>query len=167
MQLEGIEVRVLKGKNKVGASRLSSPEYVSFSGLSKFSPQSLRKYLSGYFQKTQKQNIKSIVFLAAGLKEPADFRIFSKIAAQELLGFVRTKKNINLKKVSFIGEADSTYMILKKNIISYLGHLKNNKGPFLTVDGIVFYKQGIIMIKRANPPLGWALPGVLSIMAKN
>lgn len=36
---------------------------------------------------------------------------------------------------------------------------ENNKNPFVTVDIIIEYKGGIILIKRKNPPLGWALPG--------
>ncbi len=33
------------------------------------------------------------------------------------------------------------------------------KNPFPTVDIIIEYKNGIILIKRKNPPIGWALPG--------
>lgn len=33
------------------------------------------------------------------------------------------------------------------------------KSPFLTVDVIIEYGNGITMIKRKNPPFGWALPG--------
>lgn len=33
------------------------------------------------------------------------------------------------------------------------------KNPFPTVDIIIEYKGNIILIKRKNPPLGWALPG--------
>ena len=36
---------------------------------------------------------------------------------------------------------------------------KISEGPFLTVDGIIRYKDGIVLIKRSNPPLGWAIPG--------
>ncbi|MBU0693988.1 MAG: NUDIX hydrolase [Candidatus Omnitrophica bacterium] len=36
---------------------------------------------------------------------------------------------------------------------------KVSQGPFVTVDGIVEYRQGIVMIERSNPPFGWALPG--------
>lgn len=35
----------------------------------------------------------------------------------------------------------------------------NYKNPFPTVDIIVEYKGGIILIKRGKPPFGWALPG--------
>ena len=33
------------------------------------------------------------------------------------------------------------------------------KTPFLTVDIIIHYEGGIVLIERKNPPLGWALPG--------
>ncbi|MCX7913773.1 MAG: NUDIX hydrolase [Thermodesulfovibrionales bacterium] len=34
-----------------------------------------------------------------------------------------------------------------------------HKNPLPTVDIIIEYKEGIILIKRRNPPYGWALPG--------
>lgn len=33
------------------------------------------------------------------------------------------------------------------------------KTPIPTIDLIIKYKKGIILIKRKNPPEGWALPG--------
>ncbi len=33
------------------------------------------------------------------------------------------------------------------------------KNPLLTVDIIIEYQGGIILIKRRNPPPGWAIPG--------
>ena len=36
---------------------------------------------------------------------------------------------------------------------------KTDKRPFSTVDIIIETGSGIILIKRKNPPLGWALPG--------
>lgn len=33
------------------------------------------------------------------------------------------------------------------------------KTPFLTVDIIIRYQRGIVLIERKNPPPGWALPG--------
>jgi len=35
----------------------------------------------------------------------------------------------------------------------------NIKTPLLTVDIIIRYKDGIVLIERKNPPPGWALPG--------
>ncbi len=33
------------------------------------------------------------------------------------------------------------------------------KRPGITVDIIIRYEEGIVLIKRKNPPHGWALPG--------
>jgi ADP-ribose pyrophosphatase YjhB (NUDIX family) len=33
------------------------------------------------------------------------------------------------------------------------------RNPLLTVDTIIETKSGIVLIKRKNPPLGWAIPG--------
>lgn len=35
----------------------------------------------------------------------------------------------------------------------------NPKNPVPTVDLIIEYNEGLILIKRKNPPEGWALPG--------
>lgn len=35
----------------------------------------------------------------------------------------------------------------------------DRRNPIPTVDIIIRYKNGIILIKRKNPPEGWALPG--------
>lgn len=37
--------------------------------------------------------------------------------------------------------------------------MAKNKNPFPTVDIIIEYKGGIILVKRKNQPFGWALPG--------
>lgn len=36
---------------------------------------------------------------------------------------------------------------------------KTPENPFLTVDAIIEIQGGIILIKRKNPPPGWAIPG--------
>lgn len=33
------------------------------------------------------------------------------------------------------------------------------KNPVPTVDILIVYEQGIVLIERQNPPFGWALPG--------
>jgi ADP-ribose pyrophosphatase YjhB (NUDIX family) len=39
-------------------------------------------------------------------------------------------------------------------------HTNNEiKTPLLTVDIIIRYQDGIVLIERKNPPPGWALPG--------
>jgi 8-oxo-dGTP diphosphatase len=38
-------------------------------------------------------------------------------------------------------------------------HMIEIKTPLLTVDIIIRYQEGIVLIERKNPPPGWALPG--------
>ncbi len=43
---------------------------------------------------------------------------------------------------------------------SHCGHnVKTYRNPVPTVDIIIHHQGGIILIKRKNPPYGWALPG--------
>ncbi|MDD3345767.1 MAG: NUDIX hydrolase [Candidatus Omnitrophica bacterium] len=32
-------------------------------------------------------------------------------------------------------------------------------GPYVTVDALIELPEGIVVIRRSNPPFGWALPG--------
>jgi len=40
-----------------------------------------------------------------------------------------------------------------------LSSVANPRNPFLTVDAIIETEGGIVLIKRKNPPPGWAIPG--------
>ncbi len=85
----------------------------------------------------------------------------SKIMAQEVFRYSRQVKKPSLEKIAFVLYSDRDYKIFEKNVIEYLEYMnaKLSQGPYLTVDGIVLYEKGIILIERSNPPLGWALPG--------
>ncbi len=37
--------------------------------------------------------------------------------------------------------------------------MSNNKNPLPTVDIIIEYENGVVLIERKNPPYGWAIPG--------
>jgi ADP-ribose pyrophosphatase YjhB (NUDIX family) len=85
----------------------------------------------------------------------------SKIIAQEVFRYLRTAKRPALKKIFFVIPPRDIFAIFKKNVEGYLKYMlhKLSQGPYLTVDGIIEYKGGIVMIERSNPPLGWAIPG--------
>ncbi|RJR21980.1 MAG: NUDIX hydrolase [Nitrospiraceae bacterium] len=40
-----------------------------------------------------------------------------------------------------------------------MSSVANPRNPFLTVDAIIETEGGIVLIKRKNPPPGWAIPG--------
>jgi len=110
----------------------------------------------------QDNNISSVAFCALGCGtgkfSPSDS---AKIMAQEVFRYIHQIPVRSVKKIVFVAYSDRVYQAFSNNIGRYLNYMvkKISQGPFLTVDGIVEYNNGIIMIKRSNPPLGWALPG--------
>lgn len=122
----------------------------------------IRKATFGALLCVQKNNISSIAFCALGCGVGGfSYVTAAKIMAQEIFRYVREVKSPTLEKITFVLNSKKPFDIFNKNVISYLEYMtkKMNQGPFLTVDGIVEYRGGIVMIERSNPPLGWALPG--------
>ncbi|MCF7874615.1 MAG: NUDIX hydrolase [Candidatus Omnitrophica bacterium] len=135
-------------------------EYVIFINLSCVKKQEvIRKALDSCFRRVKRYNIESLGFLTDSFKNSVDFAVFSKIAAQEIFRQAKINDKKRLKKILLITESGLTENILSRNVIGYLNHIKINRGPFLTVDGLVQYKNGIVLVERRNPPLGLALPG--------
>ena len=93
--------------------------------------------------------------LALGCKNTA------KIIAQEIYKQLLTNSLASLQKIVLFSFKKNICKIFSDHILSYLSYMefKMSQGPFLTVDVIVEYKGGIVLVKRRNPPLGWALPG--------
>ena len=110
----------------------------------------------------QENKVSSIAFCALGCGVGKfSFEAASKIMAQEVFRYLCQIKEPSLKKIIFVLNSDKTFEVFQKNVVSYLEYIskKMSAGPFLTVDGIIEYSQGIVMIERSNPPCGWALPG--------
>ena len=110
----------------------------------------------------QENKVSSIAFCALGCGVGRfSFEAASKTMAQEVFRYLWQIKEPTLKKIIFVLNSDKAFQIFQKNVISYLEYIskKISAGPFLTVDGIIEYRQGIVMIERSNPHLGWALPG--------
>ncbi|RKY36692.1 MAG: NUDIX hydrolase [Candidatus Omnitrophota bacterium] len=81
--------------------------------------------------------------------------------AQEVFRYLREIEKPSLKKIVFVLASLQALTAFKKNLLGYLDYITKKvcQGPFLTVDGIVEFAGGIVMIERSNPPFGWALPG--------
>ena len=122
----------------------------------------IRKAAHSTFKLAQEKIISSIAFCALGCGTGGfSYEAASKIMAQEIFRYLQETKEPTLKKIEFILFSEEALKIFQKNIADYLEHIVNKlrEGPFLTVDGIVEFDNGIVMIERMNPPLGWALPG--------
>jgi O-acetyl-ADP-ribose deacetylase (regulator of RNase III)/ADP-ribose pyrophosphatase YjhB (NUDIX family) len=105
--------------------------------------------------------IKSIAFPALGCGVGGFPLLASaKIMAQEVLKHLR-EQDTSLKKIIFCLYDDEAFKVFDKGVISYLDYVahKLGHGPYVTVDAIIEIGECIVIIKRSNPPFGWALPG--------
>jgi len=122
----------------------------------------IRKATANSLKLAQEKNISSIAFCALGCGVGRiSYEAAAKVMAQEVFRYLRETENPSLEKIVFALYSDNAFAIFQKNVSEYLNHMekKMSEGPFLTVDAIIEYEQGIVMVERSNPPLGWALPG--------
>ncbi len=105
--------------------------------------------------------INSIVFPALGCGTGGFPLLASaKIMAQEVLKHLR-EENTSLEEITFCLYDQEAFTVFNKGVLGYLEYVttKLSGGPYVTVDAIIELAEGIVIIKRSNPPFGWALPG--------
>lgn len=105
--------------------------------------------------------INSIVFPALGCGTGGFPLLASaKIMAQEVLKHLR-EESTSLKEIIFCLYDQEAFEVFNKGVLGYLEYVttKLSGGPFVTVDAIIELAEGVVIIKRSNPPFGWALPG--------
>ncbi len=122
----------------------------------------IRRATAAALRSAQAKHISSLTFCALGCGTGRlPYEAVSKIMAQEVFRYVREVKSPSLRKVVFALRSAAALKIFEKNVLGYLSYMekKLSEGPFLTVDGIIEYQGGIVLIERSNPPFGWALPG--------
>lgn len=105
--------------------------------------------------------ISSVVFPALGCGTGGfSYKAAAKIMAQEVHRLLSGGKAGGLKEIIFCLKDKGAAAVFEKNVCGYLEYMTRIlKQPFLTVDAIIETEGGIVIIKRSNPPFGWALPG--------
>lgn len=109
---------------------------------------------------TRDEDIKSLAFCALGCGvggfPPEEA---AKIMLEESLTY--SKYNNNLKKILFVLYDEKTFNVFKNVFSKRFSVIKRklDSHPIPTVDIIIEKDNKIILIKRKNPPFGWALPG--------
>lgn len=128
---------------------------------------SVRKALRSVFLKAKRAKMGKIIFSLSGLVEnkPIGQTGFSsigaaKIVAQEILRFCRTYPDAFKEMVLVIADR-ATFQLFEKQVYGYIRHIQEDLscGPYATVDMIIAYQGGFVVIERTNPPYGFALPG--------
>ncbi len=83
-----------------------------------------------------------------------------KILVQEAIRVARAG-TAPLARIVLCCPDAAAYDVFARTVHGYLRHLLDVLiwGPMLTVDAIIEVPAGIVLVKRSNPPLGYALPG--------
>lgn len=122
----------------------------------------IRQSCASSLRVAEELNIKSVAFPALGCGVGGfPYLAAAKIMAQEVFKHLREMPKSTLREIIFCLYGKEAYEIFNDTVIRYLEHIihKVQQGPFITVDAIIEINDGIILIKRSNPPFGWALPG--------
>lgn len=85
----------------------------------------------------------------------------AKIMSQEIFRLLRKQPSC-LKKIIFCVLDSRAKDIFNTGVINYFEHLieLSENCAFITVDAIIeLNKDEIVIVRRGNPPFGWALPG--------
>lgn len=144
------------------------PSFISTLIKGKPTELSLRRAFRNIFIKAKREKKTKVVFPAVGIKEDlpagnvAGFPLIAvaKILAQEILRFCRAYPGA-IKTMVLAVEDKQTLLLFESQVYGYIRHVQDDLscGPYSTVDIIIHYKGGLVVIERTNPPFGFALPG--------
>ncbi len=121
---------------------------------------SVRRAFRNIFLKAKTEKKTKVVFPAVGIKQEFAPIAVAKILAQEILRFCRAYPAA-IKEMVLAVEDKQTMLLFESQVYGYIRHVQEDLGcgPYSTVDIIIHYKGGIVVIERTNPPFGFALPG--------
>jgi len=121
----------------------------------------IREATLNALKRAEEKGIKSIAFPALGCgvgKFPLE--LSAKVISQAIFSHLRSTDSC-LEEIVLVLYRQEDERIFNKVVHNYLSYIerKIGNGPFVTVDAIVEKEGGVVLIKRKNPPFGWALPG--------
>ncbi|MCK4532252.1 NUDIX domain-containing protein [bacterium] len=107
----------------------------------------------------EEKKINSIAFSVLWLQEEISLKEFSRIMIGEISKYL--EKMPFLKEIVFILPDKKKSFAFRELVTDCIGYIEREKGayPIPTVDIIIELKEKIVLIKRKNPPYGWAIPG--------
>ena len=122
----------------------------------------IRQSCASSLGEAQKLKVKSLALPALGCGVGGfPYLACAKIMAQEIFKHLRETPSSSLQQIIFCLYNKEAYKVFNETVFRYLEYITNKvqQGPFVTVDAIIAINGGMVLIKRSNPPFGWALPG--------
>jgi len=123
--------------------------------------ETIRQSTANTLNRAEEYKIKAIAFPALGCgvgRLPIETA--AKVMSQVVFSHLH-KCESSLQEIIFVLYSKNDWQIFDKVAGSYLSYIqkKIEQGPFVTVDAIIGVDSKVVLIKRKNPPFGWALPG--------
>lgn len=123
----------------------------------------IRRSYARFLKKARRSKTRTIIVPVITLAQDIFPSLASaKILAQEIYrAFLTDTRRHDKIRILMRCPDQRTLRIFRKTVTGYLRHVTEDlgRGPFMTVDTIIETGRGIVLIKRSNPPFGWALPG--------
>ncbi len=160
MKIKGVQVRVVRAGAAKPKTKVITPVIPGAKRVS-MGDKRIRDAYSSALRRAASTGAKSIA-IGVRAHQIKDFPpvALAKIVAQEIFRYIQEKKS-KIRKIDVFLNRGNNYKLFNKTVDNYLRHIvrKLSCGPFVTVDAIIEIKGGVVLIKRSNPPFGWAIPG--------
>lgn len=158
MNVRGVEIEIVQAQ--VGEVRADMAVAPPAAG-GKVEERSVRSACAGALAEALARGAASVALPAFG----ADSKDFpatasARIHAQESIRIARDRSS-RLRRIILCYPWKEGYEVYSQAFHGYVKHFTDVLiwGPLVTVDAIIEIPQGIVLVKRSNPPLGHALPG--------
>jgi len=161
MQIRGVEIEVLRAATDEADAELIVPEQASARPSGEWPDERMvRAGCARGIIEAQVRGAASVALPAFGISDGMSPVMAAKIMVQEAIRVARSG-TCRVTRIVLCCKDDRAYDVFARTVNGYLRHFLDVLiwGPFVTVDAIIEVSAGIVLVKRSNPPLGYALPG--------
>jgi 8-oxo-dGTP diphosphatase len=158
VEIRGVQIEVVRGE----AAGISAE--LTVAGLdvgARPDERSLRTACARALMEARVRGVESIAIEALGVATGELSAVAAaKILVQEAIRFARWG-TMRKTRIVLCCPVEREYESFLKTVNGYVKHFLEVLiwGPFVTVDAIIEVPEGIVLVERSNPPLGYALPG--------
>ena len=161
MNVRGVEIEVVRAAaDDVHAEMVVSQQEAVRAAGARPDEHSVREACAGMLEKARLRRASSLALPALGIDAGMSPVTSGKIMVQEAIRVARSGSP-GLRRMALCCPDARSYQVFARTVNGYLKHFLEVLiwGPFVTVDAIIEIPAGIVLVKRSNPPLGYALPG--------
>ena len=158
MEIRGVEIEVVRADPAGVHAEITLNEDAAGA---RPDEQSVRAACARALVEARVRGVGSVAIAALGVATGGMSAVTTgKIMAQEAIRFARAGST-RTSRITFCCPGENDYPVFQKTVNGYVKHFLDVLiwGPFITVDAIIEVPEGIVLVKRSNPPLGFALPG--------